>query len=216
MDKTSDNNIDSMDNGKMAEDRAGQQTANDAKADKSSKTDKDTASMNPLLDSDKTNKAGKSGNKNRKEQKKVNVEKTDDNDDKEKSDDEPLSLSEVIKEQATEEESPFARQFSLRKILGGDMLNTTFVRRQVWLLLLIAFFLIIYIANRYSCQQDIIEIDQLETQLKDAKYKALSSNSQLTEKCRESNVLEMLKNQKDSALKMPSQPPYLIEVPDDK
>lgn len=90
------------------------------------------------------------------------------------------------------------------------------MRRQVWLLLLIAFFLIIYIANRYSCQQDIIEIDQLETQLKDAKYKALSSNSQLTEKCRESNVLEMLKNQKDSTLKMPSQPPYLIEVPDDK
>ena len=81
MDKTSDNNIDSMDNGKMAEDRAGQQTANDGKADKSSKTDKDTASKNPFLDSDKTNKAGKSGNKNRKEQKKVNVEKTDDNED---------------------------------------------------------------------------------------------------------------------------------------
>lgn len=29
-------------------------------------------------------------------------------------------------------------------------------------------------------------------------------------------MLEMLKNQKDSTLKMPSQPPYLIEVPDDK
>ena len=37
---------------------------------------------------------------------------------------EPLSLTEVIKEQATEDEAPFARQFSLRKILGGDILNT--------------------------------------------------------------------------------------------
>lgn len=108
-----------MDNGKMAEDRAGQQTANDGKADKSSKTDKDTASMNPLLDSDKTNKAGKSSNKNRKEQKKVNVEKTDDNDDKEKSDGEPLSLSEVIKEQATEEESPLPASSRCARFLAA-------------------------------------------------------------------------------------------------
>lgn len=129
---------------------------------------------------------------------------------------EPLSLSEVIKEQATEDESPFARQFSLRKILGGDILNTGFVRRQVWLFLLIAFFMVIYIANRYSCQKDIIKIDQLENELKDAKYKALSSNSQYTEASRETNVLQELKNRKDSTLKMPSQPPYLIMVPEGK
>ena len=79
---------------------------------------------------------------------------------------------------------------------------------------IISLFMVIYIANRYSCQQDIIEIDALQKELKDAKYKALSSDSKLTEESRQSNVLEMLKNNKDSTLKMPTQPPYIITVPD--
>mgnify|MGYP000401625065 CR=1 FL=1 len=124
------------------------------------------------------------------------------------------SLSEVIRQQATEDEAPQSRTFSLRKILGGDVLSTSFMRRQVWLCVLIALFIVIYIGNRYSCQQDIIEIDALQKELKDAKYKALSSNSKLTELSRQSNVLEMLKNNKDSTLKMPTQPPYIITVPD--
>lgn len=127
----------------------------------------------------------------------------------------PLSLTEAIKEQATEDEAPQSRHFSLRKILGGDILSTAFMRRQVWLFLLIAAFVVVYIANRYSCQHDIIEIDHLESQLKDAKYRALSSTSKLTEKSRQSNVLEMLKNNKDSTLKLPTQPPYVITVPEE-
>lgn len=130
------------------------------------------------------------------------------------SDDEGLSLKEVIKEQAIEGEVPQSRKLSLRKILGGDILNTAAVRRQIWLFLLIAAFLVVYIANRYGCQQDIIEIDRLQAELQDAKYKALSSTSQLTEKSRESNVLNMLKNNQDSVLKLPTQPPYIITVPE--
>lgn len=131
-------------------------------------------------------------------------------------DSEGLSLKEVIQEQAIEDEAPLSRKMSLRKILGGDILNTAIIRRQIWLFLLIAFFLVLYISNRYSCQHDIIEIDHLQTQLQDAKYKALSSTSQLTEKSRETNVLNMLKNNKDSTLKMPNQPPYIITVPEEK
>lgn len=138
-------------------------------------------------------------------------------DDKEKPIDskplEELTLQEVIEETATEDEAPQSRMFSLRKILGGDILSAAIIRRQVWLILLIVFFMIIYVSNRYSCQQDIIEIDKLHQQLTDAKYKALSSESELTELSRESNVLEMLKDNKDSVLKIASQPPYFIEIP---
>jgi hypothetical protein len=131
-------------------------------------------------------------------------------------DDDPdeLSLKEVIQKQAIEGEAPQSRTLSLRKILGGDILNTAAVRRQIWLLILIVFFLILYISNRYSCQQDIIEIDHLQSELQDAKYKALSSTSQLTEKSRESNVLKLLKNNEDSVLKMANQPPYIINIPE--
>lgn len=122
------------------------------------------------------------------------------------------SLKEVIREQATEEEAPMAKNFTLKKILGGDILTTQAVRRQIWLFLLITLFVIIYISNRYSCQQDLIEIDALQKELKEAKYKALSSSSQLTERSRESRVLKLLQENKDSVLKIPNQPPYIIQV----
>ena len=143
-------------------------------------------------------------------------DETKQDDNKELTEGEGLSLKEVIQEQAIEGEAPLSRTLSLRKILGGDILNTAIIRRQIWLFVLIAFFMLLYISTRYSCQQDIIEIDHLQTQLQDAKYKALSSNSQLTEKSRESNVLNELKNNKDSVLKMASQPPYIINVPEEK
>ena len=130
-------------------------------------------------------------------------------------DDEGPTLKEVIAKQATEDESPFASHFTLKKILGGDVLTTQTIRHQIGVFLLITAFLIVYIANRYSVQNDLIEIDKLQNELQDAKYKALSSSSQLTEKSRESHVLELLKNNKDSVLKIASQPPYIINVPEE-
>ena len=129
--------------------------------------------------------------------------------------DEGPSLKEVIKQNATEEESPLSKNFTLNKILGGDILTSSTIRRQIWVFLLIAFFTLIYIYNRYSCQQDLIEIDKLQERLQDAKFKALSSSSQMTERSRESNVLELLRNNSDSTLKTPNQPPYIITVPED-
>ena len=114
-------------------------------------------------------------------------------------------------------EAPTLKQIiaeTLRKILGGDILTTATVKKQIWLLLLITAFIIIYISNRYSVQQNLIKIDSLQCILEDARYKALSTNSQLTEKSRESHVLEMLKDNKDSVLKIANQPPSIIEVPD--
>ena len=125
------------------------------------------------------------------------------------------SLKEVIKTQAIEGEEPLSSNFTLRKILGGDILTTQTIRRQIGVFLLITGFLIIYVSNRYSVQKDLIEIDKLQDDLQDAKYKALSSSSQLTEKRTESHVLEMLNNNKDSVLKIASQPPYIINVPEE-
>ncbi len=61
----------------------------------------------------------------------------------------------------------------------------------------------------------MIEYDKLKKELQDAKYKALSSSSELTEKSRESNVLEMLKNNNDSTIKIASDPPYIITIPEE-
>ena len=120
----------------------------------------------------------------------------------------------MIKEKAKEEDPKPSSAMTLRTILGGDFLTAEMVRRQIWLFVLLVFFCIIYVAIRYQCQQDMIAIDKLEKQLLDAKYKALSSSSTLTEKCRESHVLEALKQNKDSLLHISDQPPYIINVPE--
>lgn len=125
------------------------------------------------------------------------------------------SLKEVIAKQAIEEEASGSSSFTLRKILGGDILTAQIIRRQIWLVILIVFFAIIYISNRYNIQNDIIELDKLQKELQDTKYKALSTSSQITEKSRESNVLDMLKNNKDSVLHIATQPPYIINVPEE-
>ena len=125
------------------------------------------------------------------------------------------SLKEVIAKQAIEEEESGSASFTLRKILGGDILTAQIIRKQIWLFMLIVFFIIIYISNRYSIQKDLIELDQLQKELQDTKYRALSTSSQITEKSRESNVLDMLKHSKDSTLHIATQPPYIINVPEE-
>lgn len=120
----------------------------------------------------------------------------------------------LIKEKASEEDPKLTPALTLRTILGGDFLTADMVRRQIWLFVLMVVFCIAYVAVRYQCQQDLITIDKLENELMDAKYKALTSSSTLTEKCRESHVLDALKQNKDSLLHIADQPPYIINVPE--
>ena len=119
-----------------------------------------------------------------------------------------------IKEKVQEDDPRPSSTMTLRTILGGDFLTAEMVRHQIWLIILIVIFTIVYVAFRYQCQQDHITIDKKEKELLDAKYKALSSSSTLTEKCRESHVLDALKNNKDSVLKISDQPPYIINIPE--
>ena len=111
----------------------------------------------------------------------------------------------LIKERAKEEDPKLTPSMTLRTILGGDFLTADMVRRQIWLFVLMVV---------YQCQQDMLTIDKLENELLDAKYKALSSSSTLTEKSRESHVLEALKQNRDSLLHISDQPPYIINVPE--
>lgn len=123
------------------------------------------------------------------------------------------SLRTIIRQQAIEDELPLTKNVTLGKILGGEMLNTQFLRQQIWVIVLITLFIIIYISNRYKCQQNLIKIDNLQSELEDAKYRALSSSSDLTQQTRESKVLERLHNDKDSTLHIPTQPTYIITIP---
>ncbi|MBO5823456.1 MAG: hypothetical protein J6Q93_00685 [Prevotella sp.] len=128
---------------------------------------------------------------------------------------EEMSTLEKIRNTVKEDTPKPTSQISLQKLLGGDLLNGDTVRRQIWLIVLVTFFVPIYIAARYQCQQDIIEIDKLEKELAEAKYKAMSSSSELTERCRESHLLKMLQANNDSLIRPSELPPYKINIPEE-
>ncbi len=125
-----------------------------------------------------------------------------------------MELKRLVEEQAREDERPLSANFTLRKILGGEFLTAKILRQQLGLIMLVVAFTIVYISNRYSCDKQRIEIAKLSKELEEARFRAMSSTSDLTEVSRESNVLEMLRQNKDSVLHIPSQPPYIINVPE--
>jgi len=118
-----------------------------------------------------------------------------------------------MKRHASESDEAPAGSLRFRDVLGGDYL-WSLVRNQIWVIMLVVLITTAYVAVRYQCQQDAIDISQLEKDLVDAKFQALSSSSNLTRMCRQSTVLTMLKANSDSLLQMSKQPPYIIEVPE--
>lgn len=124
------------------------------------------------------------------------------------------AIKQAFEDQAREDEKPHSTSFTLRQILGGEMLQMGFMRKNVRLMLIVAAFLVVSVSNRYSTQKMLIEINKLETKLADVKYRALSTESKYTEKTRQSYVLQALRHSKDSVLEIPDQPPFKIQVPE--
>ncbi len=110
----------------------------------------------------------------------------------------------------TQQTETVKKKTSLKSILGGDILATDFFRRQTKLFVLIMVFVIFYIHNRYAAQQQIIEIDRLKQELIDIRYDALTRNSELMERSRQSRIEEYI-SKKETELKTSTNPPYLIE-----
>ena len=95
--------------------------------------------------------------------------------------------------------------------LGGVIIARA-VQRQIGLVLLVCAFLIIYISNRYLCQKKVVEIAKTERQMRDMHNKAVACTSMLTEKSRESYVMQLLSAYGDSTLTVPNEPPFLIRI----
>ena len=104
----------------------------------------------------------------------------------------------------------------LKKSLSGDVLAKDAIKSQTGVIILVAIILIFTTSNRYSCQQSHIKEAALKRELSEAKNKAFSSFSLLTEKSRRSKLIEGLKARNDSSLQIAEQPPYIVEIPQDE
>ena len=103
-------------------------------------------------------------------------------------------------------------QLSLREVLGGDYLLGSFLRRNIWFIVLLVFLGILYISNRYAAQQEIIEEEQLRKELVERKNYALTQYAELTMRSRQSSIERRLKAFGDSLLTSPKDPPFIIRV----
>ncbi len=102
---------------------------------------------------------------------------------------------------------------TLREILGGDILTAKWVRQQMPLIVLCSVFSIIYITNRYSAEQELIDIERLKVELQDMKHRSLTRSSELTEKTRQSHIEDLLKQKGDTTLRLSKEPAYIIKIP---
>ena len=103
-------------------------------------------------------------------------------------------------QQPKDGQSASPKHMSIRSILGGDILANDFFKRQTRLLILIMILTVLYIDNRYSSQQELIEIDKLKKDLIDIKYDALTRSSELMERAA-SHVLKNIFRRKTAPCK---------------
>ena len=102
------------------------------------------------------------------------------------------------------------KHMSIKSILGGDILANDFFKRQTTLLILIMVLTILYINNRYECQQEMIEIHRRKKELTDSRYDAVTRSSELMEKSRQSRIEEYISSE-ESHLETATSRPYLIK-----
>ncbi|MBQ3781016.1 MAG: hypothetical protein II801_04430 [Bacteroidaceae bacterium] len=125
---------------------------------------------------------------------------------------EEQELDEVVERYVSDEDEDDLGEISFKTVLGGDLLQSPFFRRQVMFIIFIAGLLLFYTGNRYSSQQDIITIDSLKVRLQQERYNVLTQSSELLNLSRQSNIEQQLRLFGDSALANPTTPPYEIEV----
>ena len=115
-----------------------------------------------------------------------------------------------MEENKKQETQHFSAFSLIKSILGGDFLGHEFFKRQIGLLILIVALTIWYIDNRYSSQQEMLEIDRLKKQLVTARYDALTISSEVTMRSRQSRIEDYIVRE-GTPLETSTRPPYRLK-----
>lgn len=117
----------------------------------------------------------------------------------------------ALKDLTAEEENTVEQhsKITFASILGGDMLGGQWFRKQFWFIVMITTMIIVYVSNRYYCQQEMLESKALGDTLQDRRYKALTRSSQLKEKTLRSKIEASLQ---DTTLQTANTPSFNLKV----
>lgn len=117
-------------------------------------------------------------------------------------------LNSLIKEGEDDDEDQQIKH--IRDLIQVIRIDGQWFRRQIGVILLMVFGIILYITNRYQAQSEIIEEGALRDTLQDMKFRNLTRNSELTLKCRQSKLEELMKANGDSTLLPSTEAPFIL------
>ncbi len=96
-----------------------------------------------------------------------------------------IEFEEVKKEKGT--------QFSFRSLIDGNVLTQQSVIRQAPYLALLVIMALLMIANRNHAEKLVIRSDELQTEVKELRSRAITTSSNLTMVSRQSRVEQMVR-----------------------
>lgn len=99
---------------------------------------------------------------------------------------------------------------SIRSIIGGELLNSTFAKKQAGIIILLVVLSFFYTGNRYYCEKQMAKIDKLQKELTKVKYTYLTISCELMTLSRQSKVEKNIKN-KGIDLEESTTPPYAMQ-----
>lgn len=98
---------------------------------------------------------------------------------------------------------------SFTDVFTGRIFLRDFLKRQWGVVVVCVVILFCHIGLRFSCEDQVKQIDRLKFQLEDVKLEALSRSSELLGMGKQSEVKRMVA-ERDSALLPSVMPPYVI------
>ena len=98
----------------------------------------------------------------------------------------------------------------IRYLFSGEILSSDVIKRQYKLVMLISGLIFMYIYNGYRSQLQLIKIEDLKSELRDAQIYHIMLSEELMDKTRQSAVAKMLQEQ-GSKIKERSVPAIRIQ-----
>ena len=112
---------------------------------------------------------------------------------------------------STKQEIKESSKFSLKDLLGGNVLSREVVTRQIPFLLFITIAILLYIFNQYRGENVMSRIMSLENRVREMRTESVSTAFDLQELSKQSEVTRMVTDQ-GLPLKEAKTPPYKIEM----
>ncbi|MCR5497616.1 MAG: hypothetical protein K6F48_07225 [Paludibacteraceae bacterium] len=98
---------------------------------------------------------------------------------------------------------------SFADVMTGRIFKKDFIRRQAFVIVMCVVFLFCHIGLRFSCENQVKQIDLLQKQLEDVRLEYLSRSAELQGMGKQSQIKRMVA-ERDSTLLPSVEPPFRI------